>query len=124
KWPSERHFGHLRLPYPSLHRFWFELRNRDVVFIEFVRQLTGQRLCMAANIRDVFFVPSTKVVPVPQNGSNRTDRRARPKSSEYCRTRCGGYESTNRYQSWIGWSCSWSALLVERCGAGATFSKA
>src|SRR5437016_1958646 len=58
------------------------------------------------------FLHSTSVVPVPQKGSSTLCRDPIPNRDRYSRTRCGGKERTNRYQSCTGrsWGCS---LLVS-----------
>lgn len=48
------------------------------------------------------FLHSTRVVPVPQNGSNTMLLDEIPNLSRYCLTKCGGNERTKRYQSWTG----------------------
>ncbi len=57
------------------------------------------------------FLHSTRVVPVPQNGSSTASRDVKPKRSIYSRTRCGGNDNTNRYQSWH-WRSSSRILLA------------
>jgi hypothetical protein len=59
------------------------------------------------------FLPSTSVVPVPQNGSSKVCPGFSPKSSRYVRTRCGGKDSTNRYQSWTARSSSISRFATR-----------
>ena len=59
------------------------------------------------------FLHSMTVVPVPQKGSSTRVLAVAPKRSRYSPTRCGGKESTKRYQSCTARS-SGASLLLSR----------
>jgi len=72
---------------------------------------TSKGLASSPTLAIPCFLHSTRVVPVPQNGSSTVSCDVKPKRSIYSRTRCGGNDNTNRYQSWH-WRSSSSILLA------------